>query len=63
MKIVKIVTTAQVTIVPVLQVRGIALLLFELAGDEFEPAEDSLDGEVLDVAYEEVGDTRVGIST
>jgi hypothetical protein len=62
-KIVKTVTTAQMTIVPALQVRGIALLLFKLAGDEFEPVEDPLDEEVLDVAYGVVGDTEVGIAT
>jgi hypothetical protein len=72
-KIVRTVTATQATIVPAFQVRGMALLLFELSGDELDPAEeedaaageaeDPLDEEVFDVAYEAGGDAALGVAT
>jgi len=70
---VKAVTAAQANIVPAFQVRGMALLLFKLSGDELDPAEDEdavageaedpIDEEVLDVAYEAGGDAALGVAT
>jgi hypothetical protein len=72
-KIVKTVIATQATIVPTFQVRGRALLLFEVSGDELDlaeeedaaagEAEDPLDGEVLDVADEAGGDAALGVAT
>jgi hypothetical protein len=69
-KIVKTVIATQATIVPTFQVRGMALLLFEVSGDELDlaeeedaaavEAEDPLDGEMLDVADEAGGDAALG---
>ena len=56
----KAVTTAQATIIPAFQVRGMALLVFKLAAGEFDPTEDE---EVVDVAYAAAGDTGVGVAT
>ena len=69
----KTVPTAQANIILVLQVQGIALLVFKLAAGEFDPtedeegtageAEDPSDEDVLDVAYEAAGETGVGLAT